>query len=48
MSTHAQEEAISIPLQTLAIAIFDATLVYMLNRVGHDQWQPLRYRYVYT
>jgi hypothetical protein len=37
-----EEAAISIPLQTLSIAIFDAILVHMLNTVGADSWQPLR------
>ena len=37
-----QEETISIPLQTLAAAIFDSILVHMMNIVGPDTWQPLR------
>lgn len=36
-----EEEAISIPLQTLSIAIFDAILVSMLNSLS-TTWQPLR------
>ena len=37
-----EEETISIPLQTLAAAIFDAVLVHMMNIVGGDTWQGLR------
>merc|ERR1712003_463882 len=36
------EEAVSLPLQTLAGAIFDAILVHMMNSVAADTWQPLR------
>ena len=36
------EEAVSLPLQTLAGAIFDAILVHMMNSVAPDTWQPLR------
>mmetsp|Transcript_18646 Transcript_18646/g.58287 ORF Transcript_18646/g.58287 Transcript_18646/m.58287 type:complete len:571 (-) Transcript_18646:45-1757(-) len=36
------EEKISIPLQTLAGAIFDAILVHMMNAVAPKTWQPLR------
>ena len=38
----AAEEAISIPLQTLAIAIFDAILVHMMMALEKDEWQDLR------
>lgn len=38
----AEEEAISKPLQTMAIAIFDAILVHMMNVVGPKTWQGLR------
>jgi len=38
----AEEEAISIPLQTLCMAIFDSILLHMMNIVGKDSWQPLR------
>ena len=37
-----EEETISIPLQTLAAAIFDAVLVHMMNIVGGHTWQGLR------
>merc|ERR1712025_926212 len=36
------EEAVSLPLQTLAGAIFDAILVHMMQNVAQDTWQPLR------
>lgn len=36
------EELISIPLQTLCCAIFDAIMVYMMNSLEGDSWQPLR------
>ena len=36
------EEAVSLPLQTLAGAIFDAILVHMMQDVASDTWQPLR------
>jgi len=36
------EEAVSLPLQTLAGAIFDSILVHMMNSVAQDTWQPLR------
>ena len=35
------EERLSLPLQTLAGAIFDAILVHMMNQVS-NKWQPLR------
>jgi hypothetical protein len=39
----AEEEAISVPLQTLAQAIFDAILVHVVNAVsGHGKWQQLQ------
>ena len=37
-----EEEKISIPLQTLCAAIFDAILVNMLNTLEPTGWQPLR------
>eukprot|EP00966_Prymnesium_polylepis_P335547 7390902-Prymnesium_polylepis.4 len=38
-----EEEAISIPLQTLAQAIFDATLVHIVNSVSaRGKWQVLQ------
>ncbi|CAK0894247.1 unnamed protein product [Prorocentrum cordatum] len=36
------EEAISVPLQTLCCAIFDAVLVHMLNSVGPDTWHGVK------
>jgi hypothetical protein len=38
-----EEEAISIPLQTLALAIFDAILVRMLQIIAPKTWQPLKH-----
>jgi len=37
-----EEEAVSKPLQTMALAIFDAILVHMMTVVGPDSWEPLR------
>lgn len=37
-----EEEAISIPLQTMAAAIFDGILVYMMGMVAPKDWQRLR------
>jgi hypothetical protein len=40
-----EEERVSVPLQTLVIAIFDAIQVRMLNQLsGQDTWQLLRNR----
>ena len=36
------EEIISIPLQILCAAIFDAILVNMMNTIDKEAWQPLR------
>lgn len=36
-----EEERICFPLQTLALAIFDAVLVHMVNTVSPD-WQPIK------
>lgn len=36
------EEAVSIPLETMCMAIFDAILVHMMGVVGKTTWQPLR------
>jgi len=36
------EAAISIPLQTVCAAIFDAILVNMMNTIANGSWQPLR------
>lgn len=38
----ADEELISIPLQVLCLAIFDAILVHMLNVVSKETWQGIR------
>jgi len=37
-----QEEAISIPLQTLCQAVFDAVLVHIVNAVAPGTWHPLK------
>ena len=37
-----EEEKISIPLQTMCAAIFDAILVNMMNTIDKKAWQPLR------
>jgi hypothetical protein len=37
-----EEEAISVPLQTMSMAIFDAIMVHMMDIVGRGVWQPLR------
>lgn len=37
-----EEEAVSLPLQTLCGAIFDAILVHIMNTVSPDEWQPLK------
>jgi len=38
-----EEEAVSLPLQTMCGAIFDAILVHMMNTVSTpDVWQPLK------
>ena len=40
-----EEESVSVPLQTLVVAIFDAIQVRMLNQLtGQDAWQALRTR----
>jgi len=42
-----EEEKVSLPLQTLCGAIFDAILVHMMNTVsGPDIWQPIKRRIV--
>ena len=38
----AEEAAVSIPLQALCLAIFDAILVHMMMQIGSDTWQPIR------
>jgi hypothetical protein len=37
-----EEEAISIPLQAMAGAIFDAIMVHMMNVLAPSTWQLLR------
>mmetsp|Transcript_8717 Transcript_8717/g.22445 ORF Transcript_8717/g.22445 Transcript_8717/m.22445 type:complete len:522 (-) Transcript_8717:110-1675(-) len=37
-----EEEAMSVPLQALCLAIFDAVLVYMLNIVGPSSWHGVK------
>jgi hypothetical protein len=37
-----EEEAISVPLQAMAGAVFDAVLVHMMNSLAPHTWQPLR------
>ncbi len=37
-----EEESISLPLQTLSAAIFDAILVHMMQSVAPAKWQTLR------
>ena len=37
-----EEERISIPLQMLALAIFDAILLHIINSVSKDSWQGIR------
>ena len=34
-----EEEGVSIPLQVLCLALFDAILLHMLNSVSKDSWQ---------
>ncbi len=39
----AEEEALGLPLQTLALALFDAVLVHLMNQVaGPEQWPAVR------
>ena len=38
----ADEELLSIPLQVLCLAIFDAILLHILNIVGKDSWPGIR------
>ena len=38
----AQEEAMSIPLQALCLAVFDAILIHMLSTVAPHSWQALK------
>lgn len=43
-----EEAEISLPLQTLALALFDASLVYMMNtintKVNQGKWQDIRFK----
>ena len=38
----ADEQAVSIPLQLLCLALFDGTLVHILNAVAHKSWQRIK------
>ena len=42
----AEEEAISLPLQTLYLALFDCVLVHLLDVCAPTTWRPLRRRIV--
>lgn len=42
------EERISLPLQVLCLALFDAILVHSLNRLAPSSWQPLKQQLVRT
>jgi hypothetical protein len=37
------EEELSIPLQTLCLAIFDSALIFLLSHVMSSAWQPLKW-----
>lgn len=37
-----EEAAVSVPLETLCMAIFDAILVHMMNKVGPSTWEGIR------
>lgn len=37
-----EEEAASLPLQTLCCAIFDSILIHMMNTIAGKEWEPLR------
>ncbi|KAL7541784.1 hypothetical protein ACHAXR_011225 [Thalassiosira sp. AJA248-18] len=37
-----EEEKVSLPLQTMCGAIFDAILVHIMNTVSDGEWQPLK------
>ena len=37
-----EEEEISVPLQTVLLAVFDAVLVHMLNTVAPDTWMVIK------
>ena len=41
-SITSEEEIVSIPLQTLCIAIFDVILVDMMNKISKNDWQTIR------
>jgi hypothetical protein len=41
-----EEERISLPLQTLCLALFDAILVHLLNTLAPGTWQPLKQQLV--
>mmetsp|Transcript_43765 Transcript_43765/g.138318 ORF Transcript_43765/g.138318 Transcript_43765/m.138318 type:complete len:949 (-) Transcript_43765:52-2898(-) len=37
-----EEEAISIPLQVIVLAVFDAILIHILNSLAPTTWQPIK------
>ena len=37
-----EEERMSLPLQLLSLAIFDAILVYLMNTIAPTTWQVCR------
>jgi len=37
-----EEERISLPLQTLCLAIFDSILIHILNTIAADSWMPIK------
>ena len=38
----AEEQACSVPLQLLCLAIFDAVLLHIVSVAGPETWQPVR------
>ncbi len=40
----AEEQAISVPLQLLCLAILDAVLLHIVSAVAAETWQPVRRR----
>eukprot|EP01038_Epipyxis_sp_PR26KG_P006408 gene6408-8819_t len=41
-SITSEEEELSIPLQTLCMAIFDSILIHMMNTIAPSSWQSIR------
>jgi len=37
-----EEERISLPLQTLCLAIFDSILIHILNQIAPGKWMPIK------